>query len=258
MNEHDGEVLLPGLRGDLVAGARRQRGRRRRRSMLGGSMVVAASVVVTALMLGRADPAAADLDIRERGGRLEILLADAESRPGAVEEALRDAGIDASVDAVPVGPSNVGRFVGFTTDLPADIQPLDSNGIAFPGFSIPVGFRGHLQLLLGRPAAGGEDYAAPSDAFAPGEPLSCDLEGESVAALVAFAIAHDELEVAVRPIVDGVFADSQLRIDEVAASPFVGYRVVAASSTGLGQVVVNISVDGRPIGAAPTVASCGS
>jgi hypothetical protein len=38
---------------------------------------------------------------------------------------------------------------------------------------VPVGWRGHLVLQVGRPAAPGEAYAAFSDALAPGEPLAC-------------------------------------------------------------------------------------
>ena len=239
MSEHDD--LLPGLRDELVRSAWRQRARHRRRRVLvsiGAAAVAASIAIVAVLAVGSSDPVAAGVEVEVVDGRIVVELTDVETRPGVVEAALRDVGLDAVVTALPVGPSNVGRFVAAESNLPGGVD-ADIDQQSFVVFSAPVGLRDRIELGLGRPAEG-ETYAAASDAYAPGEPLSCSgLYGQPVQHLRAFADDHPELEISVQPFLDG--PGIAVAADDPALD---GLRVVDAVSTAPDTVLVYATEDG--------------
>lgn len=164
------------LRDELMTATRRPPRRRVARSGLAGVLAVAATaLLIGSSLLGDPTPAGADVEVTHENGRVIVRLTDLANTPEAIEAALDPEGLDIHVASAPVGPSNVGRFVGqLTTD--ADIVDLDYirvDGVTFMGFSLPEHWDGSLTLLLGRAAGPGEVYETSSNAFAPGEPLAC-------------------------------------------------------------------------------------
>ncbi len=164
------------LRDELMAAARRPPRRRAPRAALAAvAAVVALAVVIGSSLTRDPTPAGADVEVTHENGRVILRLTDLANTPEEIEAALDPEGFDIRVTAVPVGPSNVGRFVGqVATD--ADLVDLDFirvDGVTYLGFSLPEQWDGSLTLLLGRRAGAGEGYATASNAFAPGEPLAC-------------------------------------------------------------------------------------
>jgi hypothetical protein len=239
------EDLLPGLRDELVRAASRVQGRHRRRrlTVAAGAVLAAAAVVVIAVVaVDSPDPAAAGVEVEVVNGRIDVQLTNLETRPAVVQAALRDVGLDATVTAVPVGPSNVGRFVVSQTDLPGGIDAPGED--TFLRFSAPVGFRDHLDLGLGLPARD-EPYVIASDAYAPGEPLSCaGLYGEPLTELQAFATDHPDLDIVVQRF-DGS-PGPPLSLERAAADPTVtNLRIADALSPAADTVTVYLTPDGE-------------
>lgn len=202
--------------------------------------VVAAVVTVTAAAVGLltvvdTETAAADVKITREGGRIEVLLTDLESSADEIESALRAEGLDIDVEAVPTGPSNVGRFVGETASADGleDLRRIDETGPAFLGFSIPDDWHGALTVRVGRAARRGEAYRAFSDAFAPGEPLAC--ADAYAVALADVARSLRGVEISIQPFEDGV-ASRVLSLDEALDGGYGQWHVtggVAFSSDSL-------------------------
>ena len=239
--------LLPGLREELVQAAwRAQRRHRRRRVTIGAVAAVAAASIalIAVIALDSSEPAAAGVEVEIVDGRINVLLTNLETRPAVVEAALRDVGLDATVTSLPVGPSRVGRFVADVARLPDAVTITEADGEDFLGFSAPNGLGDHLELVLGRPAAG-EPYALASDAYAPGEPLSCsDLYGDPFAALVAFADDHPDLRIDVQAFGDAGPAGPPVPVD--AADPSSNdLRIADAISPAADTVTVYLTPDGE-------------
>lgn len=164
------------LRDELMAAARRPPRKRLPRTALAAIAAVAAiTLVIGVSVTGDPTPAGADVEVTRADGRVIVRLTDQANRPEEIQAALEPEGLDIRVAGAPVGPSNVGRFVGqiaTAADL-VDLEHIRVDGVTFMGFSLPEGWDGTLTLLVGRPAAPGETYEAASNAFAPGEPLAC-------------------------------------------------------------------------------------
>jgi hypothetical protein len=79
------------------------------------------------------------------------------------------------VVALPTGPSQVGRFLGYIEEGGGvvDLDKTDVAGTTFLGFSIPADWKGRLTLKLGSAAKPGVPYTGPTFAYAEGEPLAC-------------------------------------------------------------------------------------
>jgi hypothetical protein len=239
---------IRGFRDDLVAAAQRARRRRVRRARvagLAGLALVAVAALSVALAIGGSSPAEAGVEIGVRDGRVTARLVDVETRPAVVEDALRDAGIDASITGVAAGPSNVGRFVGSSSELPEEIDQIDPSEASFAGIDVPVGYEGHLELFLGVPADPGQSYDVASDVFAPGELLACaDLAGQPLPELLA------------RPELDGVNLRFQPQspsapstpLDDVAGTEYATWYVSAAVATSANDVLVLLAEE--PVDAA--------
>jgi hypothetical protein len=188
------------------------------------------------LAIGSSDPVEAGVEVEVVDGRIVVEIVDVETRPEVIEAALRDVDLDASVTAYPTGPSLAGRFLLAATDLPGGVE-VEGEGEeqTFVSFSAPEGLTAHLELGLGRPADDGEAYAFASDAYAPGEPLSCsDLFGAPVEQLEAYAADHPDLDVSVQAFVDGRPAPA-VGVDDPSLD---GLRAVDALATSADSVLV--------------------
>lgn len=164
---------LPGFREQLLAAGAGHHARRRhrqetvRRAGAGVAAVVVALAALAAFGWAGSGTASASVIVARDGNMWEVLVADDDATAAMVESALHREGVDAVVDAVPVGPSRVGQFIsGDGTVEPAGGQ-LSAVTVRFPASQRRV------HLLFGRPAGPGEGYVAASDAFGPGEPLEC-------------------------------------------------------------------------------------
>jgi hypothetical protein len=229
---------------------------RRRPVLVPVAAAVAGVALVVGTLLGGLRPHAADASVRVQveEGRVIVTLVDLEHRPEEIEAAVRAAGLDVSVVAVPVGPSEVGRFVGeVASDLPAELRVVDGGRSTFAGFSLPTWWRGSLHLEVGRPARAGETYAAFSDALAPGEPLACTgLLGRPAAQAVP-PIAARGLHAA---FLASALGGSPRRIAaaDLHAAGVDAWVVVAASATAADHVVIEIApppTGGPPPGSVP-------
>jgi hypothetical protein len=241
--------LIPGLGEELTAAAGRLHRRRRRRLQLAtaGAMAVVfvAAMAVTATI--DAPPAAAGLEITERNGRIDVRLTDVETRPEVVEHALEDANIDAEVVAAPVSPSLVGRFVSLAaTESDLQIEWVDGDGSTAAGFSVPIGFSGHLELTLGRPARNGEGYVAQGSALSAGEPLACsDLLGHPALDLAEIAAEHPNIRFDVRPQGEGG-VEPPVPVVELTTGPYANWRILEVKAVAPEAVLVLLTADGQP------------
>ena len=208
---------MPGLREQLLAGGARLHDRRRRRQKLArraGSVAAAVAVLVLGAVAvfswGATQPVSASVVVTRVGDMWEVVVASDDATAAMVETALRDQGVDAHVDAVPVGPSRVGQFVSGNGAVSPSGGDLSGPSVQFPAGQETV------RMMFGRPARSGESYMAFSDAFARGEPLECveDVRGApATSALAAVKAAFDEVSVvdengqSMPDMVDGVVAD---------------------------------------------------
>jgi hypothetical protein len=234
------------LRRELVRAAARRRSRSRSLVLTIGALVASAALLV----VSGPGPALADVQVEVQGGRLLVRLVDLEHRPEHIEGVLRGLGLDASVVDAPVGPSQVGRFVGTLddSDLATDLRRLGAAKATFQGFSVPVGWTGRLDLRVGRPAGPGESYAVFSDALAPGEPLACRPLLGRPADEVLGAVAHLDLEVVVQ------VGSGFRRPEAVLAGPARHERVRAIDAASARRVVVRLG--SGPGGAGPPSPGC--
>jgi hypothetical protein len=237
------------LKDELLRGAERLRAarkRRRRAMVIGAAAILLIAATAIAVSVVRPSPASAGVDIEVKDGSLTVRLTDLESRPAVILRALRDAGIDATVTAVPSGPSEVGRFqlaIG-TGALPAKL--LDPRDGTFIGFVVPVGARDRLDLLVGRPAARGEQYLKPSNAFAKGEPLAC------AGGLLGQTLRDDSAKLAgaapsIRVL---IYAPATPPTQTSLADALVtagDWRVVQAAAFSATDLIVTVDVDGAPL-----------
>jgi hypothetical protein len=184
------DTFASSLRDELVAAGNRrllQRARRRRALLVTAVFAAIAAAAFAGTGLLRTQQASAGVDIKVENGQLLVRLTDLESRPDVISSALRAAGLSATIEAKPVGPSEVGRFIGAAGNgpLPPELQAIDERDGTFAGFALPERWPGQLELLVGRRAEATETYFRPSNAFARGEPLACsNLAGMTIAGAV--------------------------------------------------------------------------
>jgi hypothetical protein len=213
-------------------------------------MFVAIAVSAFAVAgLVRPKQASAGVDIKVENGQLIVRLTDLESRPDVIRSALRSAGLNATVQAVPVGPSEVGRFVGGVGSGPSELHVIDDRDGTFAGFAIPVGWAGHLDLIVGRRAAPTEGYFRPSNAFAPGEPLACaDLPGSTIATAAELVPSGVSIRVLAVPVRGQ--PEPMVSLEEAVAS-HPNNLVAAAEAFSPTDVVLFATPDGSQPLAAP-------
>ena len=253
-----GPDLLPSLRAELMNAARRRVGRRRRPERRLVLVVVAVAAVVIAIVaavqLRTAPPAAAGVDVTVTGGQVMVRLTELEHRPGVIEAAVRKAGLNVEVVAVPAGPSRVGEFmtVAATADLPPELRVIDGQASgSFGGFVLPQGWPGRLLLNVGRPAKGDENYVRFSDAYAKGEPLHCSGVYGLTASQTVARLPKGKVHFDFFAFSSAGEAPARLPAAAVSSSPFAGYRVSDAVAQSAHEVVITITPDGRPVQSPP-------
>jgi hypothetical protein len=220
-----------------VARARRRAHRRRIVFALVVGLALVTTIVTFALPDQRAD---ARIDVEQRDGKVYVQLLDFESRPDEIVRALANAGINATVELVPVGPSNVGRFIGSTTSDTAYFSSSDRFADGYRGFSINDDYKGQLSLELGRPAEAGETWRGAGNALARGEVLACrDLVGKTAAE--AISAIHD-VAASIRwfAVNDG----NQVVVLAEPTGEYVNWRVIDALSIASNSAVIRITRDG--------------
>lgn len=176
------ERFVEELHSELAAASTRLHGtpsRPRRRNRVLALAAAAAVVVlasVAALLTLSVDDVDAGVEVIRQGDELLIRLTDVETRPHEIEAAAQEAGIEIRVIEVPVGPGNVGRFVGSSGEGIVDEMRVIDRDVTttFTGFRIPVDFDGHLELLLGRAPRPAEGWTVASSSTSDGEPLACE------------------------------------------------------------------------------------
>jgi hypothetical protein len=231
------------LRDALVGAVATKLARERRRAVM---RRVAFAAVVLAALVGAFvtvtlpnDRAEARIDVEVHDGSVSVRLLDFENRPDEIVGALRNAGIDASVKEVPVGPSNVGRFVGYSSPTGATLTISDGGRFSFLAFSVSQGFSGVLQLSLGRAAASGEQWAVTSDATAKGEALACRDLRSLTAREASSRVAGAHATVSWLAIPGGTLAPGA-----ELAEPYANWRVVDVLSPDANVVVMHLTADG--------------
>ncbi|MEO7573508.1 MAG: hypothetical protein ABIX10_13830 [Acidimicrobiales bacterium] len=201
--------------------------------------------MVAALALFDPSPAAADVEITVENGRVEVLLTDLTSTPEDVGQAFTDAGLDARIEGLPAGPSNVGRFVQVRIEG-GDLQPIErieEGKTAFMGFSLPEDWNGTLVISLGRPTNNAEPYAVASDAFATGEPLHC---GDVLARTIGESVDRlDGLSVRVQPLNEGSLVPP-IPLDALDLAKYGAWYVISGSALSQDEVLLQLQIDLPP------------
>ncbi|GGO20008.1 hypothetical protein GCM10010116_40130 [Microbispora rosea subsp. aerata] len=180
------------------------------RAVLRGPRLVPVIVALTAVLLavgwlvpgapglGPA-PASAALEIKRDGDHYVVMFRDLYAAPASYQRELRQRGLDVDVRLVPAAAASAGRVVYFdgTRDLSA-IKPIKAPGecvrpFGCPiGFRIPVGFRGHATVLVGRPARPGERHGFSEAVDMEGRPFHCvDYVNKTVARVLPLLRERD-------------------------------------------------------------------
>ena len=125
-------------------------------------------------------PASAALDVKREGDHYVVMVRDLFAGPAMYQRELRERGLDVEVRLVPVSPASTGEvfYLDGTRDHSA-ITAIEKPGGCSRlggcpvGFRIPVGFRGHATVLLGRAAGPGERYGILGAIEMEGQPFHC-------------------------------------------------------------------------------------
>lgn len=173
------DEFLEQLRDEVGAAARRGATPARRRSPVPAALAAAAVVLVVSVagfLALSSDPVAAGVEVLRDDRGVLVRLTGTGAPADAIEQAAAAEGLDVTVDEVPVGPSNVGRFVSATgSELPEFVELIDADGTGTArGIRIPFDFEGDVALSVGRPARDDEAWAVASDATRRGELLACE------------------------------------------------------------------------------------
>lgn len=163
--------------GEEVARTARRVDRKRRNAKLAAVSAIIVLATVGVGLVGGSQQASATVDVSIVDGEFIVRLVDFESMPSEVEAAAAAEGLNLKVTEVPVGPSNVGKFVGYETlgESPPEIRSIGSGfgETSFEGFALPTDYSGTLEVLMGRPSSKGEEWHTSSDALSKGEVLAC-------------------------------------------------------------------------------------
>jgi hypothetical protein len=232
--------------------------RARRLVLLGVAAALVAVLAGTLALTRTSDRASAGVDVAVHDGRVNITLTDLEHDPRRIERAVRATGLDVRIVAVPTGPSLVGKFVGEVAGqaYPPELHERQADGSSFAGFSLPVGWPGHLVIYVGRPALAGEDYRAFPSAFDRGEPLACQhLIGLS-ATEAARELPNVEQTVLFDPLGKGDVNPDPIPAAEIATSEFAGWKVIGGTSWSATRIVLDITAPADAASFPTTPPSC--
>jgi hypothetical protein len=196
--------------------------------------------VVGVALVARPEPAAAGVQVVVAEDQLSLYVTDRDTTPEQIESAAAAAGLDLRVVPVPVGPSNVGRFVGASgSELPAGFELVERESTdGFTGFRVPLDFEGWLELQMGRSAEPGEEWAVLSDVTAPGERFPCEeLVGRPLREVLDRLTPATSAEVRVMLLDEARWLDAEELAAHGAAT------TVRVSSRGPDELWVDVAAD---------------
>lgn len=203
-------------------------------------VVVIGVTVVGLLSTMSSQPArASTVAVRIEADSLLIRVVRADAEPSQIVEDLIDEGLNARTVAAPTGPSRVGQLTSLTaigeditSDTPKDIR-------------VPVGWAGTIDVAEGVPARTGEQYVAPTNAFAHGEPLSCLSESDVSVGEVALGAELNDVVVEWR-------GDET---NELLKNPAPRSRVETATATSASTIIVRVGAETTSV--KPVPSACG-
>jgi hypothetical protein len=172
----------------LVQAAERQSTTRRSR---GVSRLLIAAAILAVVALGitvvlaattNDSVSASTISVQRTAQGVIVRVAKPTYPPREILEDLRSAGFKAELELLPTGPSEVGKFVSFST------AGLGARFLETHEILVPPDWDGTFIVSGTVAAEPGETYLHPSNAYAPGEPLDC-IGGPGGSALDVAAVA---------------------------------------------------------------------
>ncbi|MEV4756440.1 hypothetical protein AB0J86_15175 [Micromonospora sp. NPDC049559] len=178
-----GEEMLQMIMRESVPDTRPVEPRHRRLSWLSGrrlllavpaAAALAALVLVVTVMLpssGPGGPAPAQaraLDIAQEHGYVVVRILDPVADPARYRAELAEHGLDVELVLAPADPEHVGRVLAQDLDDPGTgprIQVIEApgnctaNGDCSVGIKVPVDYRAHARIVIGRTPVAGESVA---------------------------------------------------------------------------------------------------
>jgi hypothetical protein len=152
-----------------------RRPRRRARFALAAAaaaVVAVAAGFAFAATVHRAPPAPAPVAFRNSGSYIVATVVNPNAAVQDLQAAFAARNLNIHLKLAPVAPGMVGSVVYMGTLAgPGEIGTLSGAGSAGPGgpqpigLLIPIGFRAHADIVLGRPAKPGEIYRSPGGAL---------------------------------------------------------------------------------------------
>lgn len=167
-------------RSQARSAVRRPRRRRRRLLLASGVAAVGLALAVFFGVSQLVDPrgAQAAVQFSQTDDYIVATIIDVYASSAELRDAFAAQGLDIDLKLVPVSPSLVGSVVFIEDESNAGgIETISSPDREAPGgplqigIRVPVGYKGHAEIDLGRPAKPEETYVSSGIAFAEGEAL---------------------------------------------------------------------------------------
>jgi len=184
--------------------------------------VVGATATAAVVALSSADPGqkigpvqvgppsaqAAPLSFKREGEYLIVTVQNPVADPARYQQEFAERGLNVRLSMAPSSPQKAGSLIFMEEDGTGGVDVITAEGACGPyacavGVKIPVSYRGHLSVVFGRVALPGEQYdTGPGDVPGEGVGLS-DVEGRTVADVLAEAARRNITRIEYRYEEDG-------------------------------------------------------